>query len=269
VSHTHDRRIDVEALARVEGEGAMHVRVTGGHVDHVELRIYEPPRYFESILRGRSHLEPPDITARICGICPVAYQLSACNAIEDACGVTVPDPIRQLRRLLYCGEWIESHVLHVFLLHAPDFLGYASALDMAADHRDLVETALRLRKLGNTILEVIGGRAIHPVNVRLGGFHRAPTRGELDALRGELEWAVDAAVGATRLVAGFDFPELVQDHVHVALRPDPATWPSGRPATRSRAAGSSPRSASTCRCRPGRSTSTRSTCPTRPPCTGA
>lgn len=227
MTHSHDRRIDVEALARVEGEGAMHVRVVDGRVDHVELAIYEPPRYFEALLQGRGHHEPPDVTARICGICPVAYQLSACSAIEDACGVTVPDGIRQLRRLLYCGEWIESHVLHVFLLHAPDFLGYASALDMAADHRELVETALRLRKLGNALLEVVGGRAIHPVNVRVGGFHRAPTPGELADLRPELDWAVDAAVDATRVVAGFEFPELHQDHVHVALRPDPSSLPPG------------------------------------------
>jgi sulfhydrogenase subunit alpha len=228
VSHRHDRHIDVEALTRVEGEGAMHVRVVDGHVEGVQLSIYEPPRYFEALLRGRSHLEPPDITARICGICPVAYQLSACNAIEDAAGVPpLPEPIRQLRRLLYCGEWIESHVLHVFMLHAPDFLGYPSVIEMAADHRDLVETALRLRRVGNRILDVVGGRAIHPVNVRVGGFHRAPTPGELDGLRGELEWAVDAAADATRLVAGLDFPELVQDHAFVALRPEAESWPAG------------------------------------------
>src|SRR6516225_5103112 len=131
--------LHVPMLARVEGEGAMHVLVEGGQVTEVELRIYEPPRFFEALLRGRSFTEPPDITARICGICPVAYQMSACQAIEDACGASVPDDIRALRRLLYCGEWIESHALHVYLLHAPDFLGYDSAIDLARDHRDLVE----------------------------------------------------------------------------------------------------------------------------------
>jgi coenzyme F420-reducing hydrogenase alpha subunit len=223
VSHTHDRRIDVEALARVEGEGAMHVLVTDGQVKDVQLEIYEPPRYFEAFLRGRKYTEPPDITARICGICPVAYQLSSINAIENLCGADIPDPIRQLRRLLYCGEWIESHVLHIFLLHAPDFLGYQSALDMAADHREVVETALRMRKAGNALLELVGGRAIHPINVRIGGFYRAPTRKELTHLAGELEWARDAAIDAVRLVSTFDFPDLEHDHLYVSQRPETST----------------------------------------------
>ncbi len=233
MSHSHDRTISVEALARVEGEGAMHVEVADDHVERVQLRIYEPPRFFEAMLRGRDFTEPPDITARICGICPVAYQLSAINALESLCGVgtpqgtPLPDGIGQLRRLLYCGEWIESHVLHVFLLHAPDFLGYQGAIEMAADHRELVEMALRLRKAGNTLLEVVGGRAIHPINVRLGGFHRAPTAAELQALTGELEWGREAAIETTRLVAGFTFPELRQDHAFVALRPELDTLPPG------------------------------------------
>jgi sulfhydrogenase subunit alpha len=229
VSHTHERDISVEALARVEGEGAMRVRIRDDHVEHVALEIYEPPRFFEALLVGRGYTEPPDLTARICGICPVAYQLSAINAIEDACGVEPPPMIRLLRRLLYCGEWIESHVLHVFLLHAPDFLGYQSAIDMAADHHALVEQGLRLRKLGNTLLEVIGGRAIHPINVRVGGFHRAPRVATLQALRPELEWARDAAIATVRAVAGFDFPDLEQHHVYVALRPDVGWGPDAAP----------------------------------------
>jgi sulfhydrogenase subunit alpha len=227
VSHDHDRYLSVEALARVEGEGAMHVEVVDGQVQRVELEIYEPPRYFEAFLRGRSYLEPPDITARICGICPVAYQLSAINAIESLCRVEVPDGIRQLRRLLYCGEWLESHVLHVFLLHAPDFLGYQGAIEMAADHRELVEMALRMRKVGNEVLEVVGGRAIHPINVRVGGFHRAPSPAELGGLVDELTWGRAAAVETVRLVAGFEFPDLEQAHTFVALRPEPGSGPPG------------------------------------------
>ena len=100
----------------------------------VQLKIFEPPRFFEAFLRGRAYSEAPDITARICGICPVAYQMSAVHAMEDACGISVDGPLRALRRLLYCGEWIESHTLHVYMLHAPDFLGYADAIQMARDH---------------------------------------------------------------------------------------------------------------------------------------
>ena len=208
----------VDTLARVEGEGAMHVRVAEGEVTDVELRIYEPPRFFEAFLRGRAWTEPPDITARICGICPVAYQMSACLAIEDACGVTVPDEVRLMRRLLYCGEWIESHALHVYLLHAPDFLGYQSAIDMARDHPDVVERGLRLKKAGNAIMTVVGGRSIHPVNVRVGGFYRYPTTAELAGLRPSLLRARDDALATAEVVATFDYPDFEQPYEYVSLR---------------------------------------------------
>jgi coenzyme F420-reducing hydrogenase alpha subunit len=203
-----ERRLQVGALARVEGEGALHVVVREGRVERADLKIYEPPRFFEAMLRGRAHTEPPDITARICGICPVAYQMSACLAIEDACGITVPRPITDLRRLLYCGEWIGSHVLHIYFLHAPDFLGYPDVVAMARDHRAHVERGLRLKKVGTRLMEVVGGRAVHPINVRLGGFHRAPTRAELAPQAEMLRRALDDALNTVRWVAGFDVPDL-------------------------------------------------------------
>jgi coenzyme F420-reducing hydrogenase alpha subunit len=130
------KTIKVDYLARVEGEGALLVKIKGQQVTDVKLKIFEPPRFFEAFLRGRKFHEVPDITARICGICPIAYQMSACHAIEDAFGIKITGPIRDLRRLIYCGEWIESHALHVYLLHAPDFLGYEDAIRMAKDHPD-------------------------------------------------------------------------------------------------------------------------------------
>ena len=200
------RTIRTDYLARVEGEGAMSVRIVDGLVEDVELRIFEPPRFFEALLRGRSFLEAPDITARICGICPVAYQTSAVNAMENACGVDIPAPIRLLRRLLYCGEWIESHALHVYMLHAPDFLGYDGAVQMAREHPREVERGLALKRTGNDVLALIGGREIHPINVRVGGFYRAPTRAELGTLVEPLERAREAALETVRWTAGFDFP---------------------------------------------------------------
>ncbi len=185
-------------LARVEGEGAMHVRIRDGEVDEVQLRIYEPPRFFEALLRGRRYTEPPDITSRICGICPIAYQMSACAAIEDACGVTVDEPIRLLRRLIYCGEWLESHALHVFMLHAPDFLGYDGVVAMAADHREIVERGLQIKKSGNELIRVIGGREVHPINLRVGGFWRAPGKRELRALLEPLKRARENALETVR-----------------------------------------------------------------------
>jgi sulfhydrogenase subunit alpha len=221
---TGSRMLDVEALARVEGEGGLVVETVGGRVVDVKLRIYEPPRFFEAFLRGRGYREPPDITARICGICPVAYQMSACRAIEDACGVTVDGPIDELRRLIYCGEWIESHTLHVYLLHAPDFLGAESVVELAARDRTSVERGLRLKKAGNELIEVIGGRAIHPVNVRVGGFHRVPTRRELRRLRDPLERARDDAAETVGWVAGFTFPDR-QAECPLVSASDPGHYP--------------------------------------------
>ena len=101
--------------------------------------------------------------------------MSAVRAMEDACGVAIDaGPIRDLRRLLYCGEWIESHSLHVYMLHAPDFLGYAGAVEMARDHREIVEQGLQMKKAGNAVMALVGGREVHPINVRVGGFYRAP-----------------------------------------------------------------------------------------------
>ncbi len=212
------REITAETLARVEGEGAMRVVVRDGRVADVQLRIYEPPRFFEALLRGRGHTEPPDITSRICGICPVAYEMSACLAIEDACGVSAPEEVGLMRRLLYCGEWIESHTLHIYLLHAPDFLGYPGAIEMAKDHRDVVERGLRLKKAGNALMTLVGGRAVHPVNVKVGGFYRLPTRDDLLALRPLLAEALDDALATVTMAAGFDFPDFEQEYEYVSLR---------------------------------------------------
>ncbi|WP_205878032.1 Ni/Fe hydrogenase subunit alpha [Mycobacterium camsae] len=212
-----DRTLRVGTLTRVEGEGALNVTLKDGALESVELNIYEPPRFFEAFLRGRAHSEPPDLTARICGICPVAYQLSACNAIEDACGVEIDEEIVALRRLLYCGEWIHSHVLHIYLLHAPDFLGYPDIVSMARDHRAVVERGLELKKAGNHLMEFVGGRAIHPINLRLGGFYSVPTRVELEPIAAELRRALDHALATVEWVSGFDFPDLELDHEMLAL----------------------------------------------------
>lgn len=217
---TERRRLTVRALARVEGEGRLDVTVRAGAVEHARLDIYEPPRFFEAFLRGRDFREPPDITSRICGICPVAYQVSACNALEHACGVTVEPRVRALRRLLYCGEWIASHTLHIYFLHAPDFLGVADSVELARHDRGAVERGLALKKAGNAILETVGGRPIHPVNARVGGFYRAPTRTDLEPLARTLRRALDDALDTVRWVAGFDFPDARLDPMLVALHDD-------------------------------------------------
>jgi len=224
-----ERTIAVDYLARVEGEGALHVRIHDQTVEEVELRIFEPPRFFEAFLRGRDYTEAPDITARICGICPVAYQMSSCHALERALGMHVDGAIRDLRRLLYCGEWIESHALHIYLLHAPDFLGYPDAIRLAKDHPEAVKRGLALKKTGNGLMRILGGREIHPINVRVGGFYRCPAREEFDAIRADLETALVIAEETARFVAGFDFPTVEEDYEFVALRhPDEYPLNEGR-----------------------------------------
>jgi len=226
---TKGRTIRVDYLARVEGEGAIHVKVKGNKVQDVKLNIFEPPRLFEAFLRGRRFTEAPDITARICGICPIAYQMSAVHAMEDALGVRVQGQLRALRRLVYCGEWIESHALHVCMLHAPDFLGYPDAIQMARDHPRIVERALQLKKIGNEIVTLLGGREIHPINVRVGGFYKVPTKTQLDSLVKRIEWAREAAVETVRWVGAFRFPKFERDYEFVALRhPDEYPFSEGR-----------------------------------------
>ena len=148
----------------------------------------------------------PDIVPRICGICPVAYQMSAIHGLERLFEVTVPAGTRELRRLLYLAEWIESHMLHVHLLAAPDFLGYESAIEMAERERAAVERGLRLKRLGNDLMAAIGGREIHPVSPRVGGFSRTPRPGELTSFVGRLEDGMAEILDVADWISGFDVP---------------------------------------------------------------
>jgi coenzyme F420-reducing hydrogenase alpha subunit len=217
------RTIRIEVLARVEGEGALNLEMRDGRVESLELKIFEPPRFFEAFLRGRDYREVPDIVARICGICPVAYQMSACHALEKALGVhqLVEPEIRTLRNILYCGEWIESHVLHMFMLHLPDFLGYESAISLAKDYGPLVRRSLRIKKAGNRIVSLLGGRSVHPVGVCVGGFHKSPDPAETALLVPELRSCLDDMSDLVLFFAEqVEFPDLERDYEFVAVCPD-------------------------------------------------
>ncbi|MCU0838192.1 MAG: Ni/Fe hydrogenase subunit alpha [Rhodospirillales bacterium] len=229
MSNAKTRTIKVDALARVEGEGALDLRIRDGVVTELKFRIYEPPRFFEAFLRGRMYSEAPDITARICGICPIAYMLGASQAMEQALGVAVTGTLRDLRRLIYCGEWIESHVLHAAMLHAPDFLGMQDAFELAKVHPEVVNSALELKKLGNHILEVVGGRAIHPVNLKVGGFYRAPATAKVRALIAPLRRGITQGAELGRLFGSFSFPDYEDDYTFVCLKhPDEYAIHEGR-----------------------------------------
>jgi len=213
-----ERLFEVGELTRVEGEGSLRLRVRDGEVVEARLGIFETPRYFEQLVVGRTPDEVIDMVARICGICPVAYQMSAVHAFEDLFGIHVDPSARALRRLFYCGEWIESHALHIYLLHAPDFLGYPSAIHMAADHRPLVEQALRMKKAGNQLVTILGGRPIHPVSVRVGGWSHAPRVAELRDHRPALEEGLAFAQETVKIVAGFTMPAFAREPRFVSLR---------------------------------------------------
>ncbi|MGD9896824.1 MAG: Ni/Fe hydrogenase subunit alpha [Candidatus Methylacidiphilaceae bacterium] len=218
------RKLTLEQIARVEGEGSLELSLRDGRVETARLKIFEPPRFFEALLRGRALAEVPDIVARICGICPVAYQMSSVHALERGLGVSPGGSLRLLRRLLYCGEWIESHVLHIVFLHAPDFLGYPDAVAMAREHGVEVRRGLTLKRAGNEILRILGGREIHPVNVKVGGFYRLPTPVELGFLRETLERAREEAAALLHWVARFPMPAYERDYEFVGLR-HPSEYP--------------------------------------------
>jgi len=224
---TKSRTIQVDYLARVEGEGAIYIKTKDQKLEDVKLKIFEPPRFFEALLKGRQMGEAPDITARICGICPVAYQMSAVTAMENALGMQIPDYIHELRRLMYCGEWIESHTLHIIMLHAPDFLGYPDGIAMSKDYSEAVKKGLRLKKAGNEIIRLLGGREIHPINVKIGGFYSIPEKARFQKLIENLKQARDDARDTVKWVSQFDFPHLERSYEFVSLS-HPKEYPMAR-----------------------------------------
>jgi len=211
------KNIAVPALARVEGEGGLYIGLENGKAVEIRLDIYEPPRFFEGFLKDRFLQEVPDITARICGICPVAYQMSSAFALENALGIKITPQVRALRRLMYCGEYIESHALHIYMLQAPDLLGAQSALELAAVAPEVVKNALRLKKIGNDILKAIGGRSVHPVSVCIGGFYRWPDATSLQAMLPDLEWGLQASIDCVNWAVTLPYPDLEIDYEFVAL----------------------------------------------------
>jgi sulfhydrogenase subunit alpha len=214
------RTVKVDYMTRIEGEAAIMVKLAGDRVSEVQFKVFEPPRFFEAFLRGRSYREVPDIVARICGICPVAYQMSSVHALEHILDIALDPQVRELRRLFYCGEWIESHGLHIYMLHAPDYLGYPDALAIARDHPERVKQGLQFKKTGNDLVALLGGREIHPVSACVGGFYKVPSRAELLAFRPRLEAAYELGVETLKWVRAFEFPEYEPDYEFVAVRGD-------------------------------------------------
>lgn len=216
--------IHVPAMTRVEGEGALRLHVEAGEIKTLALDIFEPPRYFEKFLEGRRYHEVIDVVARICGICPIAYQMSAAQALENAFGMEPSDWVKAMRRVFYCGEWLQSHSLHVHLLAAPDFLGFDSVVGMAAEYPDTVRRGLMLQGLGNDLIRLLGARSVHPIGACVGGFHRAPEQAEVDAMLIKLHTALPEAEALVQWSAELSMPDDPQDFVSVSLR-HPTDYP--------------------------------------------
>ncbi len=191
------REIKIDHIARIEGHGDVYIKASEEKVEKVELRVIEGARLFEALLRGRNYDEVADLTSRICGICCVSHQLTSFIAMERCMGVEETEQTGKLRELLYMGELIQSSTLHTYFLALPDFLGYPSAIAMASKYPTEVKRALQLKKLGNDIVDILGGRAIHPINTKLGGFRKLPKKADLGKLLDKLKtMREDAAITA-------------------------------------------------------------------------
>ena len=224
-----DRILRIPVMARVEGKGALEMTVSRGRVGEVRLRIFEPPRLFEKILEGREFREVPDIVARICGICPAAYQLTAVSAIEAGFGLQPGEEISRFRKILACGEWISSHSLHVYLLAAPDFLGYEDVMEWARHDPESVRRGFELHAVGNALLSLMGGRPVHPVGACVGGFFRFPHEEEREAVASRVRAALPLATDLVHWAASLPYPESERAFVSVSLRaPDSYPMNGGR-----------------------------------------
>lgn len=212
------KSIHIPILARVEGEGALDLEIDNHKVKSLALQIYEPPRFFEKFLEGREYNDVVDIVARICGICPIAYQMSASHAIEQAFDLHPSTWVREMRRFIYCGEWIQNHALHIHILSGPDFLGFKSAVDMAGKFPDVVKRGMRLQKLGHDILHLMGGRSTNPVGNCIGGFYRAPKVSEIKIILASLKTHLQDAIDVAHWVNTLKIPNFPQDMTYVSLR---------------------------------------------------
>jgi len=215
-----DVSISVDYIARVEGVGALDIKVSGGKVEYAKFSIYESPKFFEAFLVGRRCDEVHELTSRICGICPVAHQMTALRAVENALGIEVSQQTRDLRRLFALSAHISSHVLNLYFLAAPDYFGYESVIPMARHDLDFFKRALALKKVGNDLTELIGGRSVHPISAIVGGFTAPPDKDSLRAIKARLIKAKDYALRDVELFSSLKIPLFERRCEHVALRSD-------------------------------------------------
>jgi len=212
------KTIQVNYIARVEGRGALNISISKeGKIQDLRFRIYEPPRFFEAFLIGRRYTEMMELTSRLCGICPVAHQVTALRAVENAIGLEPSEQTKDLRTLLALSAHIQSHVLSMYFLSLPDLLGYESTLAMTKDHLKDIKRGLKLKKLGNDLSDLIGGRAVHPVTAVVGGFTTLPSKNKLQLIRKRLVEAKNDAFQTVDLFSKLKIPQFVRKCEHIAI----------------------------------------------------
>jgi len=220
-----DLNVDVHHLARVEGHGNIRVAVADGKLLAASWEVIETPRYFEVMLRGRSHDTAHLLTSRICGICSISHSLVSLEATEDAFGVEIPECAARLRLLAKHAETLQSHALHLFFLAAPDFLGLASALPLIESNPEVVGLAARLKGLANRLSDLAAGRTTHPVRFAVGGVTSFPTRDALLGFRDELVRSHDDWEATAGLLETFEIPDFARETEFVSLDGEGTGYP--------------------------------------------
>jgi len=217
--------INVEYLTRVEGHGNIVINVKQGKIETCRLDIVEAPRFFEGMLRGRSIFEAQHITSRICGICACGHSLASIQAAEDALGIIPTEQTVKLRKLLLHLEILDSHILHIYLLVAPDLLSVKSFVPLISSHNEVVRRALRMKKTCNDICDILVGRHVHPISAIVGGFTKLPMPKDLDAMLDMLKKMRPDMDATVELAASLKFPEFERDTEYVALVSDNGEYP--------------------------------------------
>lgn len=210
-------KVDVKHITRVEGHGNIKVDIENGNIKECKLEIVEAPRFFEALVKGRHFDEAALITSRICGICSVGHQMASITATEDAFGIKISEQEKRLRRLMNCGEYFESHVLHVYFLAVPDFVGAKSVLPLVNTHKDVVIQALKLKKLGHHIGDVIGGRLIHSMATNVQAMTKIPTDEQLEDIIAKLQDAKKELKGAIKILKSLKLPEFERPTEYISL----------------------------------------------------
>lgn len=213
-----DVNINIAHVTRVEGHGDIVVDIRNGQLKEARFEVTEAPRFFEAMLLGRRYDEAPHITSRICGICSIGHTTASLRAIEDALGITPSEQTRLLRKLILHGETLQSHILHVYFLVAPDLLGVPSVIPLVATHKDVVLRALRLKKLANDLCDLIGGRTTHPVSMAVNGFTKLPDSDALRAIRGRLKDAIPDLQATVELLKTLELPDFTRETEFIALQ---------------------------------------------------